>query len=228
MDLREAFDRAAEEYDHYRRNVIPCFDDFYGCLLSLVPYSPDAQIRLLDLGAGTGLVTALVLAAFPKAQATLVDISEDMLSKAKERFDGRPGIEFKMVDYARSPMEGAYDLIVSAMSIHHLEDYDKKQLFKNLFDALIPGGMFINAEIVKGVTEKTEQICQDFWMNHLKRKSGLAEDHLSQIYQRMRYDIPAPLESQMDWLREAGFTEVDCFYKYYCFAVYAGTKPFPK
>jgi tRNA (cmo5U34)-methyltransferase len=224
MDIRKAFNLAADQYDQHRRKVIPCFDDFYGVLLSLVPFNHDEKIRVLDLGAGTGLVSALILSVFPNANVTLVDISEEMLSKAKARFAERDGIHFEVIDYARSELSGHFELVVSAMSIHHLEDSAKRCLFKKLYNVLTAGGMFINAEIVRGATEETEKLCRCVWTKHLTLNSGLSKDQLDQIYQRMSYDITATLDEQLDWLREAGFTEVDCFYKYFSFSVYAGTK----
>lgn len=224
MDIRRAFDLAADQYDQQRRKVIPCFDDFYGCLVSLVPFKHNDEIRVLDLGAGTGLVTALLMTVFPKIKATLVDISEEMLSKAKARFAYRSGIGFEVIDYARCTPSKNFELVVSAMSIHHLVDSDKQLLFKNIFNVLIPGGVFINAEIVKGASEETEKIYRTVWNNHLAQKSGLSKEELNRIYQRMSYDITTPLDTQLGWLKEAGFSEVDCFYKYYCFSVYAGTK----
>lgn len=224
MDIRKAFNLAADQYDKYRRNVIPCFDDFYGCFISLIPFKKDDDIRILDLGAGTGLVTAILMAAFPNIKATLVDISEEMLTKAKERFANNPGINFEVIDYAKCQLPNDFELVVSAMSIHHLEDFDKRLIFKKILNVLTPGGMFINAEIVKGATEETEKIYRDVWIKHLKQKSGISKEQLNVIYQRMSYDITAPLDAQLNWLRDAGFAEVDCFYKYYSFSVYAGTK----
>jgi tRNA (cmo5U34)-methyltransferase len=224
MDIRKAFNLAADQYDQHRRKIIPCFDDFYGVLLSLAPFNLDEKIRVLDLGAGTGLVTALILAALPKASVTLVDISEEMLSKAKTRFANRADIHFEVIDYARSELSGHFELVVSAMSIHHLEDSAKRCLFKKIYNVLTAGGMFINAEIVRGATEETEKVCRTVWTRHLTQKSGLSKEQLDQIYQRMSYDITATLDAQLNWLREAGFAEVDCFYKFYSFSVYAGTK----
>jgi len=114
-------------------------------------------------------------------------------------------------------------VIVSAMSIHHLDDVGKKRLFEKIFHALAPGGAFIHAELVKGESEETERIHQSVWKNHLD-ESGLSRETLSQIYERMSYDKTARLSSQLEWLRSAGFADVDCFYKYFNFAVYAGRR----
>jgi len=223
-DVKEIFDKAAARYDQQRRKVFPRFDDFYRTLLMLIPRNREEAFRFLDLGTGTGLVADLILRAFPNSTADLLDVSEKMLEKARERFTGNPRVRFWIRDYADGDLPGRYDVIASAMSIHHLDDDGKKVLFERIFHALVPGGMFIHAELVRGDTEETERIHQRVWREHLE-KSGLSAETLSQIYERMSYDKTARLGSQLEWLRSAGFREVDCFYKYFNFAVYAGRRP---
>ena len=223
MTVKKIFDAGALQYDRNRRKVIPCFDDFYKTLIRLIPFDSDEKFNVLDLGAGTGLVTALIFNVFPEAVVSLLDVSGEMLEKAKERFEGKDNVQFHVMDYDSSPLPGKYDLIVSAMSIHHLEDYGKKHLFQKIYDALVPGGIFIHAELARGATDDIEEIYQEQWRKHLEG-TGLNEDELDVIYERMSYDIPAPLDIQLSWMRDAGFLSLDCFYKYFNFVVYAGSK----
>jgi len=223
MSVEKIFDAGALQYDRNRQKVIPCFDDFYKTAVDLIPFDTEDIFTVLDLGAGTGLLTALILNVFPNASSMVLDISEKMLEKAKERFKGNDHVHFCAMDYARSLPTGEFDLIVSAMSIHHLYDSDKRLLYKKIYNALLPGGMFIHAELVKGATDATEVIYQRMWFEHLK-ETDLAKDQLSVIFERMSHDITTPLDIQLDWLKEAGFMDVDCFYKYYNFTVYAGRK----
>jgi len=223
MSGKELFDQGADRYDHQRRRVIPCFHDFYQTVIDLIPFGNSQHFQFLDLGAGTGLLTEFIVKTFPAAAATLIDLSEKMLEKAKERFSSYKRVTFLTQDYAHAPLPQNQDLIVSAMSIHHLLDQEKKSLYKRVFEALNPEGVFINADLVKGETDSIEQRYQDTWIRWIQR-AGLQKAELSGIVDRMRYDRPSTLMLNLQWLREAGFRDVDCSYKYYNFAVVSGRR----
>ncbi len=224
MTVKELFDAGALKYDAARRKVIYCFDDFYGTLLELIPFSPGDRFSFLDLGAGTGLVSTLILERFPNAEAHLLDISEKMLEKARARFSGRPDVRFTIADYDRKALPGRYPLVASAMSIHHLSDSGKQRLMQKIFDALAPGGRFIHAELALGPTKAVESLYQNRWKRHLESTDIEAEE-LAVIYERMACDRPATLDQQLSWMHTAGFVDVDCFFKHYNFTVTSGEKP---
>jgi tRNA (cmo5U34)-methyltransferase len=221
--IKQSFDAGVDQYDRQRRMVIPCFNDFYQTAIDLIPFNRSDSFSLLDLGAGTGLLTASIISVFPHATATLMDLSEKMLEKAQERFSSNKKVNFLVWDYSHSSFPEEYNLIVSAMSIHHLSSDEKISLYQRVFDALKSEGIFINADLVKGETDKAEQKYHDMWMNWI-HEAGLSEDELSEIIDRMQYDKPSSLSDQLQWLREIGFQDVDCYYKYFNFAVYSGRK----
>ncbi len=224
--LHRVFDQAAAGYDALRVQVIPCFNDFYGAIARLVPSDPPHELAVLDLGAGTGLVSAVVLAACPRCRVLAVDESSGMLARLEERFAGDERVRTQVMDYASGPLPAGQDLIVSALSIHHLDDPGKQRLFARVYDCLKPGGLFINAELVHGSSEEVERGFQQAWREHLEA-SGIPREELDEIYRRMGYDLTSSLEAQLIWLRNRGFVDVDCFFKYNNFAVYAGKRPGP-
>ncbi|MFN8445200.1 MAG: class I SAM-dependent methyltransferase [Caldilineaceae bacterium] len=140
MNVKLLFDHAAKDYDRTRRQYIACFDDFYGTALDLVPYPGDAVFRVLDLGAGTGLLSALLLTAFPNAQLTLADISTGMLEKARQRFAERNDITYQTVDFIEQPLSGQYDLVISALALHHTPPELLKSVFTKVYTRQ-PGGL---------------------------------------------------------------------------------------
>src|SRR4028118_1585449 len=131
MNIQQAFNAAAADYDRLRRTLIPCFDDFYGTAVEIVPFDRTAPLKVLDLGAGTGLYSGMLQAVFPNAEFTLLDLAPEMLEKAQARFDGiGKSPKILIGDYVETDFEGSYDLIVSALSIHHLSDVDKERLYQ--------------------------------------------------------------------------------------------------
>src|SRR5450432_4054008 len=157
VDVKQIFDHAAADYDRPRRQLVPDFDAFYGAVLELIPYPKTAQFRVLDLGAGTGLLSALVSEAFPNAQFTLADISAEMLSKAQARFQSRPGNRYEVVDLENEPLTGQYDVAVSALALHHIALPQLNQVFRKVYGVLDTGGLLINADQTLGTTVENEQ-----------------------------------------------------------------------
>ena len=224
MAVKDVFDRSAEDYDRHRRMLIPCFDDFYGTALDLVPFDEDRSFSVLDLGAGTGLLSEILFWVFPRADFTLCDISEKMLNKAKMRFDGTGrNVNYLVKDYAAEPIHGKYDLIISGLSIHHLADSDKKALYSRLPKMLNRGGLFINADQILGDSPEIEEVYRSVWIRQVKEQ-GVGDDALKDALERMKADKMAPLQVQLDWLRESGMASVNCWYQNYSFAVYSAVK----
>jgi tRNA (cmo5U34)-methyltransferase len=203
--------------------LVPAFDQFYGTVLERIPYDRAAAIRVLDLGAGTGLLSALVAAAFPNVVLTLVDISPEMLGKARERFAGNPRVRYEVVDLEREALRGEYEVAVSALALHHLEHPLLAAVFRKAYDALVPGGAFINADQTLGTTPENERLYAEQWLADV-RANGCTEAEVQAALDRMKVDKTATLENQLAWLRAAGFADVDCWYKRYRFAVYSGRK----
>lgn len=222
------FDEAAPDYDGARRRLVPGFDEFYGVAVGSIPFGRDEPLRVLDLGAGTGILSAMVAEQFPNARLTLVDLSVEMLRIARRRFAEEPKgrFEFRVMDHARKPLPGrprGYDLVVSALSIHHLTHGDKRELFEKVHGSLANGGYFVNADQVLGPTPEAEKEYGEDWLRWVRR-GGASDGELTAALARMKADKNATLAAQMRWLREAGFGSVECSYEDGRFAVYGGRK----
>jgi tRNA (cmo5U34)-methyltransferase len=224
VGIRETFDQAAQSYDRARRQLVSCFDDFYATTVGLIRQPREASFSVLDLGAGTGLLSLFVAEAFPNARFTLMDVSAEMLAVARERFAG-DGERFCFVvqDYSTAPISGEYAVIVSGLSIHHLSGADKQRLFRALYRCVQPGGAFINADQVLGPTAEIEQAYHDQWLSQARAR-GASEADLRAAVERMKEDKMSTLESQLAWLRDAGFQGVHCWYQNYSYVVYSGVK----
>lgn len=222
QSAEQAFNRDAATYDAGRRALIPCFDGFYGNALEVIAdWTGPREPRVLDLGAGTGLFSAMVLAKLPNASITLTDISEEMLAQARDRFGDDARVHYQRVDLSTDQLEGSWDLIISALAIHHLADANKRSLFERVHDRLSPGGLFVNAEQVLGPTLAQEQQYRTIWEQQI-RANGVDDTGVQRALERMAFDQCSTVAEQLAWMREAGFDRVDCTFKAWRFAVLAG------
>jgi tRNA (cmo5U34)-methyltransferase len=222
--VQHAFDLAAQDYDRTRRRLVPGFDDFYRAAIDLIRFSHDSRLKVLDLGAGTGLMAAFIAYSFPQARITMVDISSEMLERARARFElGGERFRFEVSDYGVDPIQEKYDAVVSALSIHHLSDGQKRSLFDRIHGALNDGGVFVNAEQFRGATPERDRFHHERWITRV-RELGMDDRDLAAALDRMKFDRAATLEDQLEWMREAGFRDIDCAYKNLIFAVYCGIK----
>lgn len=215
--IMQKFNENAGQYDSQRVKLIPCFDDFYSIPVSLLTTQSKTP-AILDIGAGTGLLSSLILEKFPEATMTLIDISEKMFDVAKERLSNFPNINYILNDYTTYEFENEFDIIVSALSIHHLTGTEKKHLYQKIYKMLKKGGVFINADQVLGHTPYIETLYKSDWSDKIEN-SGLSQEELTAAYERTKLDKMSTLGDQLNWLQESGFEDVDCVYKYFNFVV---------
>jgi tRNA (cmo5U34)-methyltransferase len=221
--IRQAFNKFAQDYDTHREYIIPDMRQYYGAAVWAME-TPAQKPEILDVGAGTGLMSAFLLEKFPDARLTLMDISENMLDMARQRFATRPGTEYVVCDYSCSELGGPYDIVCSALSIHHLETGDKRELFRRIYACLKPGGMFVNADQADGETPYFRQRYLDYWNDFLRSGPMTKAQHAEILKRRDTLDKNEKLPLQLLWLQEAGFSDVDVVYKNRTFIVTVARK----
>jgi tRNA (cmo5U34)-methyltransferase len=178
----------------------------------LLEHVPRAARRILDLGTGDGRLLALLRIDRPEMLGVGLDFSELMLEAARERFadDGR--IELVEHDLDQPlPALGRFDAVVSSFAIHHLKHERKRSLYGEVFDLLEPGGLFANLEHVASPTHRL----------HLAFFAAIGEPLEDEDPSDRLLDV----ESQLAWLRELGFDDVDCYWKWLEMALLIGLKP---
>ena len=99
--------------------------------------------RVLELGTGSGVTSRRVLARHPHAHLTGVDSSEHMLAAAD-----LPGADLRLQDLGEPLPEGPFDVVFSALAIHHLDAAAKAGLFARVAAVLAPGGRFVMADVI--------------------------------------------------------------------------------
>jgi tRNA (cmo5U34)-methyltransferase len=168
--------------------------------------------RILDLGTGDGRLLALLRIDRPAARGVALDFSPTMLEAARKRFASDHLIEVIEHNLEEPlPDLGPFEVIVSSFAIHHCDDARKQELYREIFDALTPGGVFCNLEHVAWAT----QSLHDRFLSALGITAA-EEDPSNKL---------APVELQLRWLREIGFVDVDCHWKWLELALFGGIKP---
>lgn len=223
MDIKKQFNLIAEEYDRNRRKFIPCFDDFYKSTTEFIISNIDKPGHILDLGAGTGLLTYFWYRQCPDAEYVLIDIADKMLDIARNRFHGMENVSYEVGDYSCKLPDTVFDAVISALSVHHLEDPDKMKLFLEIYNALPNGGVFVNYDqFCAGQTEMNHWF-DSYWEAYLTG-GGLSDQEIEQWKERRKLDRECSVEQEIDMLKNCGFQVVQCVYSYQKFSVIVAVK----
>jgi tRNA (cmo5U34)-methyltransferase len=191
--------------------------------------------RFLDLGAGDGALSALMLSLFPQAEAVLVDFSEPMLAGVQQRLAGRGKWQIVRGDlsdpsWRDSLAGGTYGAVVSSLAIHHLPGERKRALYAEVFELLEDGAMFVNLDYVTVIGPLLGLWDEQLVANSLRleRERGgnrTAEELERNLCGDADEDRPDTVEDQVQWLRDAGFQEVEVHFKWSEVALFGGIRP---
>lgn len=221
-----------------RHQLIPLLDAQEELVRELLVRGGRRIDRFCDLGAGDGSFAQLLMDAQPKATGVLVDFSEPMLEAARDRLAAYPGRwEPVAADLSKSGWrsvvpEGRFGAIVSALCIHHLPDWRKRELYGEVFELLEPGGIFLNCDHVSA-----DNLTEGLFEEHLVRRLiGLErqrpDPRPNAVVERefrdredAEEDRPQAAEVQSEWLRQIGFEDVGVYFKWVALAVFGGLKP---
>ena len=179
----------------------------------LLAWLPRPLNRVLDLGSGNGRLLGLVRAAHPEAQGVALDFSTTMLGELERRFDDDVSVSTFAHDLEQPLPEslGMFEAVVSSFAIHHLPHARKRALYEEIFTLLRPGGIFANLE---HVSSPTPRLHESFLA--LLKVTPETEDPSNRLLD---------VETQLAWLREIGYVDVDCHWKWRELALLAGLKP---
>jgi|SRR5579859_7424066 len=198
----------------------------------LLPFGRDDAFTFLDLGAGTGAAARAVLAEYPSATAILADFSTQMMAEGEHHLAPYTGryryVEFDMLSSdwpAEIPVP--LDAVVSALSIHHLPDARKQTIFAEIRQRLKPNGWYINYDPIRApdaaIEAHWERVNDRYDPQAPYKRTHRSELEQARYENHVRYMIP--LEPQLQWLREAGFADIDVFWKRLDWVIYGGRNP---
>jgi tRNA (cmo5U34)-methyltransferase len=196
--IGEHFDTWAPRYDAQIRQMVPRYEEIHDTLLALLSLRPPE--RFLDLGAGTGYTLRRVLEAFPSVSAVGLDVSPEMLDRARQRLDGFDSrVELRQANIARPELDGTYDAIVSILAVHHLYPDEKRHLFSRIWEHIAPGGVFLLADYFRPAMDR---------LSELYDLPNEPDEHEAE------HDHPDTAAEHLAWMTAAGFAAVDVVWKY--------------
>jgi tRNA (cmo5U34)-methyltransferase len=192
------FDEWAPRYDAQIREMVPRYEEIHETLLALLALRPPQ--RFLDLGSGTGYTLRRVLEAFPAATAVGLDVSREMLDRARQRVAGlEERVQLRTSDIATPEIVGSYDAIVSILAVHHLHPDEKRHLFSRIWEHIEPGGVFLLADYFRPAMDR---------LSELYSLPDAPDAH------EVEHDHPDTTAEHLGWLTAAGFAAVDVVWKY--------------
>lgn len=186
LNNKEFFARKADGYDDVHEKFMTTKNTVTDSL-------DENTVKVLDLGAGTGLELIHLFERFPQANVTVVDITQEMLDKIKERdFADRVNIvcgDFFEVDFGKD-----YDAVISTSALHHFVKEDKYRLYKKIFECLKENGQFINSDYIVN-TKEEEKERYEFFLENFDKVAHC--------------DTPLCIDNEKDILSKSGFRELE-------------------
>ncbi|ELR98982.1 trans-aconitate 2-methyltransferase [Gloeocapsa sp. PCC 73106] len=225
------------------RGAIPLGKEQIDCLMGLILLTQTDVSSFLDLGCGNGILGSAIYQSYPRAQGVFLDLSPAMLTEAERNLGSNAAnSKFIVSNLAeRNWLDSIADfpkfsVIVSGFAIHHLSDRTKQELYREIFNLLADGGIFLNLEHVASHSHLGERAFDQLFVDslysfHQQRGSQLSRQEIDEQYYNRAdkvANILAKVELQCQWLEEIGFVDVDCFFKLFEIALFGGIKPLVK
>ena len=222
--VEQFYNAISRDYNDLLDRAVPRYREMLGSVLYYLPsgFSPR---RILELGCGTGNLTEYVVRQYPEAAIDVVDISGAILQECQQRFASVRTIAYHQADFKTLAFPAnSYDLVVSSIAIHHLEDEHKRLLFQKVSRFLRPEGRLVYADQCRGSTEDIYQKNMERWREEALRLGSSAQDWDTWMNHQAQHDFHSPVRDQIAWLEEAAFTQVDVVWRNLLWAVFYAEK----
>ena len=241
IDAYDAPERV-RRYDADMDVMHPLRHEMIRVALDILPFDADDSIRALELGTGTGVLARALVDRFPRAKLVAVDGSREMLDVARERLkDAVDRVEWVVSDFLRLPeklvADATYDVVLSSYALHHLESDEKLHVVSRVIAALVPGGWFVNADLIASASPLCERRFQELRIDGILSRAPAGDARFTDGESTRRFldelearerDRPQVLDDDLRTFRSAGLATVEIVWKELREVVVAGTKPVPR
>jgi tRNA (cmo5U34)-methyltransferase len=200
---------SAATYDVEIRRFIPGYDDMLDEAASALAEHVAPTAHVIDLGAGTGSLSERIAARLDSVRLTLLDIDPAMLAQAVQRLESiRARIALCEGSFT-APLP-ACDAAAAASSLHHVHDAgDKLALYRNIYSAIAPGGMFVTADAMLPDAGPVAERLRRRWAAHLVASGDTEAQAYARFAEWAKEDRYQPVDAEVAAIKAAGFTTVD-------------------
>lgn len=213
------------EYDDLIRKLVPAYPAMRPVQLDLLALGlPASGGRIVDLGGGTGALAAALAERFPTAEVEIWDTDGEMLAVAQERCAAfGPRVHYVQRSFAE-PLPDC-DAVAACIALHHVKDLGTKgAIYRNIFAALRPGGIFVNADTAVCAAPKLKHHAFQEWAKSMAAHGIAEKEAFAHFASWAHEDFYPPLITELRLLADAGFAEPECFWREAAAAVFGALK----
>jgi tRNA (cmo5U34)-methyltransferase len=222
--VEQFYNAISKDYNKFIHRAVPRYPEMLWAIFQYIPKNLKPK-RILELGCGTGNLSELIVKTYPKSEKVLVDISEEVLSRCKNRLEDNNRIEYCQADINELDFPAdSFDLIVSSITIHHLKHQEKELLFGKAFSWLTNEGVFTYSDQFAGVTKEIYDNHMKLW-HQFVLNSGCTEDEWELWMKHQdEHDYHATAIEQILWLKKENFSSIDITWRYLLWTVITAKK----
>lgn len=206
--------------------------------LEVLPFPRTTALRAIDLGIGTGYFTERFLNHFPNSRVLGVDGAPAMIELAKVRLTSLASrVQFVVGDFRKlqdlAPGAGTVDVVFSAYALHHLHRVDKENVLRQVAELLVPGGWFVNADLIVADSPEVENRLQQIRVAGIAERAGDTDSRFTDLALTRQFltdlelkeaDQPLTLAEDLALLRGSGLKNSSAFWLEYRELVSGGQK----
>lgn len=229
FEIQQRFDNEVARFSNLETGQVSTVDATLS--LELLTQSATAICSkaksILDLGCGAGNYSLKLLEQIPDLDCTLIDLSQPMLEKAKERISeiSKGKITTIQTDFLNMELpNGTFDIVVTGAAMHHLrEDEEWETVFSKIYKSLKKGGCFWISDLIKHDHPAIDKLMWNRYADYLEGVSGKA--YQKNVFDYIaKEDTPRSVMYQLEILKKVGFSYIDVLHKNSNFSVFGGIK----
>lgn len=217
INVQDHFAQQASDYEALMIRLVPQYLEQHKIISNLLPNDNSKNYKILDLGCGNGVLSEIVLKKLPNVHLVGFDITNEMLNAYEQKISKYTNsYELIQGDYKTDSIGDSYDIILTGMTLHHLNWDERKVFYQKLFNSANKNAVYISNDIIidenKDVREHQYYLWKEFMKNQGEDPEFWYEKHIQK-------DFPIILSNHFDWLKEAGFQQGACYWRMYNFAI---------